>query len=316
MPDRKTPAENIVRIGTRGSRLARIQAEYIKTLLLKAHPESSLQIEIEVISTAGDRSQKDNLALSEIGGKGLFTMEIEEKLARGMIDMAVHSAKDMPTVLPEGLVLACFPEREEVADAFVSSRFDVFDDLAKGAVIGSASLRRRALMLRKRPDLKMIMFRGNVETRLKKIEGGVADATLLAVAGLNRLDMGHAITAKLPLDDFPPAPGQGAITIETRLDNHRIHDLLVPLNHGDTETALAAERAFLGILDGSCRTPIAAHAKIDGDMLSLHGLILKPDGSDWHEKRLESSSSDAVLLGEEMGNILRERAGPDFFSDW
>ncbi|MEM9330270.1 MAG: hydroxymethylbilane synthase [Pseudomonadota bacterium] len=306
--------ETLLRIGTRGSKLALVQAEYIKSLLLGNH--ENLVVEIDVISTRGDRSQKENISLSEIGGKGLFTLEIEEKLKSGEIDLAVHSAKDMPTKLPEGLGLVCYPERENVADAFISKSVDTFDALSQGSVVGSASLRRRALMWRKRPDLEMIMFRGNVDTRLQKIADGVADATLLACAGLNRLGLDDAVTSELPIDDFPPAPGQGAITIEANLDNHQVLECLAPLNHPQTQTALIAERAFLEVLDGSCRTPIGAHARIDGLKVFLHGIILKPDGSESHEEHLEGTVGDAEELGREMGRILRDRAGDQFFADW
>lgn len=303
-----------IRIGTRGSQLALYQAEYMKSQLEATH--QGLEVEIEVISTAGDRSQKANIALSEIGGKGLFTLEIEEKLSNGEIDMAVHSAKDMPTALPEGLALVCYPPRENVADAFISKKVDKFEDLAKNAVMGSASLRRRALMWRKRPDLEMVMYRGNVGTRIEKLDQGVADATLLACAGLNRLGMSGVISSQLPIDEFPPAPGQGAITIEAHLDNARMLELLKPINHHDTERALVAERSFLEALDGSCRTPIGAHAIIDGEKLSLHGIILKPDGTQSHEDRLEGTTGDAREIGLEMGRLLKSRAGTEFFADW
>lgn len=303
-----------IRIGTRGSQLALYQAEYMKSLLQTTH--EGLEVEIDIISTAGDRSQKENIALSEIGGKGLFTMEIEEKLSNGTIDMAVHSAKDMPTALPEGLALVCYPERENVADAFISRKVDRFEDLAKGAIMGSASLRRRALMWRKRPDLEMVMYRGNVGTRIDKLEQGVADATLLACAGLNRLGMSHEISSELDINEFPPAPGQGAITIEAHMENSHMLELLKPLNHHETERALVAERSFLEELDGSCRTPIGAHAIIQGDKLSLHGIILKPDGSEAHEDRLDGTTGDAREIGLEMGRLLKSRAGTEFFADW
>ncbi|MEM9279280.1 MAG: hydroxymethylbilane synthase [Pseudomonadota bacterium] len=306
--------DKTLRIGTRGSKLALVQAEYVKSLLQAAH--NDLRVDIEVISTQGDRTQKSNIALSEIGGKGLFTLEIEEKLLSGEIDIAVHSAKDMPTSLPDGLALVCYPERENVADAFISHKAETFDVLHQGAVMGSASLRRRALMWRKRPDLEMIMYRGNVDTRLQKLQEGVADATLLACAGLNRLGMSDTITSELPIEDFPPAPGQGAITIEANVENGKVLELLEVLNHKQTETALVAERAFLEVLDGSCRTPIGAHATLDGEKLFLHGIILKPDGSESHEKRLEGSMGDAYEIGRQMGKLLREQAGDHFFADW
>ena len=303
-----------IRIGTRGSKLALYQAEYIKSQLQTTH--EGLEVEIEVVSTAGDRTQKENIALSEIGGKGLFTLEIEEKLSNGSIDLAVHSAKDMPTALPEGLALVCYPPRENVADAFISNKVKKFENLAQGAVMGSASLRRRALMWRKRPDLKMVMYRGNVGTRIEKLKQGVADATLLACAGLNRLGMSNVITSQLPIDEFPPAPGQGAITIEAHIENAHILELLKPLNHKETEMALVAERAFLEELDGSCRTPIGAHAIINDEKLSLHGIILKPDGSEFHEDHLEGTISDAREIGLEMGKLLKSRAGSKFFEGW
>lgn len=306
--------DRIIRIGTRGSQLALVQAEYMKSLLQDTH--NGLEVEIEVISTAGDRSQKSNIALSEIGGKGLFTMEIEEKLSSGEIDMAVHSAKDMPTALPEGLSLVCYPPRENVADAFISHKANSFDQLERGAVVGSASLRRRALMWRKRPDLEMVMYRGNVGTRLEKLKDGVADATLLACAGLNRLGMSDAITSELSIEDFPPAPGQGAITIEANLENAHMLDLLKPLNHDETHVSLTCERAFLEELDGSCRTPIGAHAVIDGEKLSLHGIILKPDGTEDHEAHMDGTVSDARMLGLEMGKRLKLEAGTSFFEGW
>lgn len=303
-----------IRIGTRGSQLALVQAEYMKSLLQATH--QNLEVEIDIISTAGDRSQKENRALSEIGGKGLFTMEIEEKLTSGAIDMAVHSAKDMPTALPENLALVCYPPREDVADAFISEKAEKPENLPSGAVIGSASLRRRALMWRKRPDFEMVMYRGNVGTRLQKLKDGVADATLLACAGLNRLGMSDAITSKLPLDDFPPAPGQGAITVEAHLGNKEILELLRPLNDENTETALVCERAFLEELDGSCRTPIGAHAVIHGDSISLHGIILTPDGKQHHEARLNGTIGDASAIGLEMGKRLKSEAGDKFFEGW
>ena len=306
--------EKTIRIGTRGSQLALIQANYLKSLLQAQHDQ--LDVEIQVISTRGDRSQKDNIALSEIGGKGLFTAEIESQLLAGDIDMAVHSAKDMPTTLPEGLGLVCYPQRENVADAFISENHSTFDALPQGATVGSASLRRRALLWRKRPDLKMVMFRGNVDTRLQKLANGEVDATLLACAGLNRMNKADKITQRLDINEYPPAPGQGAITIEANLANAEIIDLLRPLNEQSTETALICERAFLEKLDGSCRTPIGAHATITGNTLNLHGIILKPDGSEHHEGRVSGSVSDARALGLELGAKLITDAGNSFFDGW
>jgi hydroxymethylbilane synthase len=210
----------------------------------------------------------------------------------------------------------CYPKRENVADAFICKKADTLEDLPQGAVIGSASLRRRALLWRKRPDLEMVMYRGNVGTRIQKLEDGVADATLLACAGLNRLGMSDAITSELSIEDFPPAPGQGAITVEVNLANQNAIELLKPINHADTETALICERAFLEELDGSCRTPIGAYATINGNQISLHGIILKPDGTESHEDRMHGTTGDAREIGLEMGRILKARAGDKFFEGW
>ena len=302
-----------VRIGTRGSPLALAQAHEVRDRLVAAHgPE--LEVAIDVISTRGDRIIDRSLA--QIGGKGLFTEEIEERLTDGRIDIAVHSSKDMPTRLPEGLSLSCFLQREAAHDAFISRKAAKLADLPNGAVMGTSSLRRRAMLLRLRPDLEIVEFRGNVQTRLKKLEDGVADATLLAMAGLNRLGMGDIAASVFDLEDFPPAPGQGAICVESRIGDTRMDGLLAPLNDTDTATALACERAFLDALDGSCRTPIAGYAAISGDKLDFHGMILSPDGSKWHECRESAGRGDAAALGRDCGKRLRAEAGEGFFSDW
>ncbi len=303
-----------MRIGTRGSELALAQAHELKARIEAAHSTQEFQIEIVVISTTGDRVQ--DRPLSEIGGKGLFTLEIEEQLLDGRIDMAVHSSKDMPTVLPDGLELSVFLPRENVADAFISHIAGAIETLPRGAVVGSASLRRQALIKRIRPDLNVINYRGNVGTRLRKLREGAVDATLLAAAGLRRLGLGEHITSLLPVDSFPPAPGQGAIGVETRIGDTRIGDILAKVNHRDTATALACERAYLGVLDGSCRTPIAGLATILEDKLDFHGLILSPDGCETHEIRIVGESSEAVAIGVEAAGRLRAAAGADFFSDW
>lgn len=306
--------DQIIRIGTRGSKLALIQANFIKQRLIELHPENDLTIEIEIISTTGDRIQ--NRPLSEVGGKGLFTLEIEERLSSGEVDLAVHSTKDMATKLPDDLELVCFPERENVADAFISNKANTIEELPEGAVVGSASLRRQALLKRLRPDLEIVLFRGNVDTRLKKIAAGEVDATLLAVAGLNRMGLQSAITCILPPEQFLPAPAQGAICIETRKDNAAIRKLLHPLNHEATEITVAAERAFLASLDGSCRTPIAALATLYNNRLSFHGMILTPDGSQSHEHRVEGNITNPAKIGAEAAAKVREAAGPGFFESW
>ena len=318
-PNGKTARSNMsndsrkIIIGTRGSDLALAQAREVRNILHRAHG-SELEVLIEVISTKGDRIL--DRPLSEIGGKGLFTEEIEERLADGRIDIAVHSSKDMPTVLPDGLELSCYLPREAPQDAFVSHKAAKLDDLPHGATVGSSSLRRKALLLRLRPDLNVVEFRGNVQTRLRKLDNGVADATLLAAAGLNRLGMGDVAASHFDIDVFPPAPGQGAICIESRIGDRRIGDYLRPLNDRDTALALKTERAFLKALDGSCRTPLAGHAVIDGDRIAFHGMILSPDGKVWHERRGESTSAEGEALGTSIAEALREEAGIDFFEDW
>jgi hydroxymethylbilane synthase len=306
--------QGIIKIGTRGSALALVQAHETRARLMAAHGLAEDAFSIEVISTSGDRIQDRPLA--EVGGKGLFTKEIEEALLEGRIDLAVHSSKDMPTHLPDGLELSAFLEREDARDAFVGRGAKSLLDLPHGATIGSSSLRRQALLKRLRPDLSIVMFRGNVPTRLRKVEEGQVDGTILAIAGLRRLGMESAVSELLPLDSFPPAPGQGAIGIETRIGDTKMTALLAPVNHAETAAALACERAFLAVLDGSCRTPIAGYARVAGDRISFHGMILTLDGVSMHELRSERPLAEAALLGRETGHAIRSAAGPDFFADW
>ncbi|MGQ2908043.1 MAG: hydroxymethylbilane synthase [Aliihoeflea sp.] len=305
---------DLLRIGTRGSALALAQAEETRARLMAAHALPQEALEIVVISTSGDRIQ--DRPLSEAGGKGLFTKEIEEALLSGAIDIAVHSSKDMPTALPEGLELSCFLEREDVRDAYIGRVAPKLLDLPENAVIGSSSLRRQALIRRLRPDIDVVLYRGNVQTRLRKLEEGVVDATLLANAGLKRLGLAHVITELLPVETFPPAPGQGAICIESRVGDARIGKLLEPIGHLATTEALTCERAFLATLDGSCRTPLAGHAQIGGEALSFFGMILSPDGRHVHEIRAEGRAVDAALIGAKAGADIRDRAGPAFFESW
>ena len=267
-----------IRIGTRGSPLALAQARMVHAALAA---QGAGEIEIVAIRTSGDRIQ--DRPLSEAGGKGLFTKEIEEALLAGTIDLAVHSAKDMPTLLPEGLMLAACLPREDVRDAFISRKAASLRELPQGAVVGTASLRRQAMVKRLRPDVSVVPLRGNVETRLRKLEAGEVDATLLALAGLKRLGLADKATALLDAQEFLPAVGQGAITIEARADDARTRALLAKIDHADTSMALGCERAFLAVLDGSCRTPIAGHAVLDGDAISFRGMILRPDGSEAFE---------------------------------
>ena len=284
----------------------------VRHALAAAHGFPPDQIEIVTIRTSGDRIQDRPLA--EVGGKGLFTKEIEEALIAGSIDFAVHSSKDMPTVLPDGLLLSAFMQREDPRDAFISRKAKSIDTLPNGATVGTASLRRQAMVKRLRPDLVVVPLRGNVETRLRKLDEGVADATLLAIAGLKRLGLAEAATAVLDAETFLPAVGQGAIGIETRTNDIKTRDLLASINHADTAHALAAERAFLAVLDGSCRTPIAGHATVANEKIRFRGMIVKPDGSEWFETLREGDVRDAEKLGADAGAELKRHAGPDFFA--
>jgi len=301
----------ILRIGSRGSPLALAQAREVRARLAAAHSLDPERIEIRIIRTSGDAIQDRPLA--EAGGKGLFTKEIEEALIERAIDLAVHSSKDMPTVLPAGLILTAFLPREDVRDVFISRKAARLADLPRGAVIGTSSLRRQAMVLRLRSDLKVIQFRGNVETRLRKLDEGVADATLLALAGLKRLGLTEAVTSIVEIDEFLPAVGQGAIGIETREDDGRARELVATLNDADTAMALTCERAFLAVLDGSCRTPIGGHARVADGSLSFRGMILRPDGSETHETVRSGAFKDAASLGADAGRELKARAAPDFF---
>jgi hydroxymethylbilane synthase len=299
------------RIGTRGSPLALAQARMVRSRLAAAAGVSEDAIELVTIRTTGDTIQ--DRPLGEEGGKGLFTKEIEEALLEQRIDLAVHSAKDMPTVLPDGLVLAACLEREDPRDVFISRKARSLADLPRGASLGTASLRRQAIAKRIRPDLRTSPLRGNVETRLRKLEAGEVDATLLALAGLRRLNLTDHVTAIMSTDEFLPAVGQGAIGIETREDDRRVRDILMRVDHTDTSGAIACERAFLAALDGSCRTPIAGHATISGDALQFRGLIARPDGSAAHDIAGTGKRKDAPAIGAEAGRELKHRAGPGFF---
>jgi hydroxymethylbilane synthase len=300
-----------LRVGTRGSPLALAQARMTRAALAQQHGVAEEGIEIVTIRTSGDRIQ--DRPLSEAGGKGLFTKEIEEALLEGRIDLAVHSAKDMPTVLPDGLMLAACLPREDVRDVFISRKVARLQDLPRGAVVGTASLRRQAMVRRLRPDVATIVLRGNVETRLRKLEAGEVDATLLALAGLKRLGLAGEATALLEIDEFLPAVGQGAVTIEARIDDARTRALLAKIDHADTSVALACERAFLGVLDGSCRTPIAGHAIVSGDGISFRGMILRPDGRESFDTSRTGRREDAAQMGADAGAELKGLAPPDFF---
>jgi hydroxymethylbilane synthase len=300
--------ERILRLGTRGSPLALIQAELVRDRLIAAHAD--LAVEIVVISTTGDRIQDRTLAA--IGGKGLFTKEIEQALFDGRVDIAVHSAKDMLTEFPAGLVLGPILTREDSRDALISRDGQDLDNLPSGSVIGTASLRRQAQILARRPDLTVIPFRGNVQTRLRKLKDGEADATILAMAGLNRLENTGVVSELLDTDKLLPAVGQGAIALEIREADVDTFDLSRVLNDEVTAAEVTAERAVLAELDGSCRTPIAGFAEENAGIIHLRALVAKPDGSVVHATERRGQISDALEMGIDAGQELKSTAGPDF----
>lgn len=300
-----------LRIGSRGSPLALFQARLAQRLLAEAHGVPLDDIEILTIQTSGDRLT--DMPLNTGGGKGLFSKEIEAALEANEIDLGVHSTKDMASHLPDGLVLAAFLEREDIRDAFVSLTVKSLDDLPRGARFGTSSIRRGSQILRYRPDLTIVPFRGNVDTRLKKLADGVADATLLAAAGLHRLGREDQIGAYLDPEIFLPAPAQGAIGIEIRANDTRTADLVAPLNHAPTATAVAAERALLATLDGSCRTAIGAVSHLADHTLTLRAELLSPDGQTTIAARHTGPAMAPGIIGHELGQILRDKAGSDFF---
>jgi hydroxymethylbilane synthase len=304
-----TPAQPF-NIGTRGSPLALAQAYETRSRLMAAFDLPEDAFAICVIKVTGDLIQ--DRALKEIGGKGLFTKEIEEALLDGSIDIAVHSMKDMPVLQPNGLLLDTYLPREDVRDAFISNTCTGLAGLAQGATVGTSSLRRRAQLLARRPDLNVVEFRGNVQTRLKKLADGVAEATFLAMAGLNRLNMDDVPKTAIAPEDMLPAVAQGAIGIERRGDDTRAADMLAALHDTPTGQRLAAERAFLEALDGSCETPIGALADLNGGTLRLRGEILRPDGSEVLNDDATAPIGDGAALGREMAAKLLERAGPGF----
>lgn len=313
MPDAQTP----LKIGTRGSPLALAQAYETRARLMAAYGLPEDAFEIVVIRTTGDDRTliAADRPLKEIGGKGLFTREIEEALLAGGIDIAVHSMKDMPVAQPAGLMLGCYLPREDVRDAFVSPGAARLADLPRGAVVGSSSLRRRAQLAYRRPDLRLVEFRGNVQTRLKKLDAGVAAATFLAMAGLNRLGLAGVARSAIEPEEMLPAVAQGAIGIERRVADARVAALLSAIHHSPTGERLAAERAFLAALDGSCETPIAGLALHEGQGLWLRGEILRPDGSEVIAGERRCGIGDAAVAGADLARELLSRAPAGFF-DW
>jgi porphobilinogen deaminase len=308
-------SEEPLRIGTRGSPLALAQAYLTRELLMEKYPELKPEgaIEICVMKTQGDMIL--DKSLMELGGKGLFTKELDTALLNKEVDICVHSMKDVPTWLPEGTVLPCNLEREDTNDAFISGSEDIkcLDDLPDNAVIGTASLRRQAQLMAKNPTWRCVNFRGNVQTRLRKLDDGEVDATLLAIAGLKRMDMAGCATSVLDWDEMLPAVAQGAIGIQCREDDERSLKYIVGLNHAHTKACVDCERAFLEALDGNCKTPIAGQARIVDGKIKFRGLIAMPDGSVTYKTESEGEIADAVAIGKAAGEKLKAQAGEKFF---
>jgi hydroxymethylbilane synthase len=305
--------QNPLNIGTRGSPLALAQAYETRERLAKAFDLPFEAFEIVVIKTTGDKII--DRPLKEIGGKGLFTREIEDDMLAGKIDIAVHSMKDMPTLQPEGLILDTYLPREDVRDAFISPRASGLAELAQGTVVGTSSLRRKAQLKLRRPDLEVVEFRGNMQTRLLKLDQGVAEATFLAMAGLNRLKMDPVPKTAIEVETMLPAVAQGAIGIERRVNDTRMADMLAAIHDGPTGQRLAAERSFLASLDGSCETPIAGLAVLEGSDIWLRGEVLRPDGSEAIDDAVRCPIEDGAAAGREMALKMLAQAGEGFF-DW
>ena len=299
-------------IGTRGSPLALWQARHVRARLTETHGLAEGDVDLSVITTSGDRI-KDK-PLREFGGKGLFTKEIDEALLRGDVAMAVHSMKDLETELPAELCIAAVLSRADVRDAFISNKAPSLAELPQGAAVGTSSLRRQAQVKRLRPDLRVVDFRGNVETRLRKLDEGKADATLLALAGLERLGLESHATSILSTDEMLPAVAQGAIGVTCRSDDVKTRELLQTLNDELAATTVACERVFLGRLAGSCKTPIAGLAEIEDGILRLRGLMLTPDGTESYSIEVTGPAEHATKLGADAGEELVARAGPEFFA--
>ena len=309
LPTPDTP----LKIGTRGSPLALAQANETRDRLADAFDLPTEAFSIVVIKTTGDRVL--DRPLKEIGGKGLFTREIEEALLSGEIDLAVHSMKDMPVLQPRGLVLDCYLPREDVRDAFICPAHSTIHDLPQGVVVGTSSLRRRAQLLDRRPDLQVVDFRGNLQTRLRKLDDGVAMASFLAMAGLNRMKIDGVPATPIAPEDMLPAIAQAAIGVERREDDDRVATMLGAIHDTPTAQRVAAERAFLAELDGSCESPIAGLAELDGENLRLRGEILRPDGSEKHSGEITGMIAEGPEMGVSLARELLSRAGENFF-DW
>ena len=297
--------KKIITIGTRKSLLALWQSNYIKSCLEAQYPDC--EVRLQKIVTKGDKIL--DVPLSKIGGKGLFTKEIETALLDGEVDLAVHSLKDMPTKLPDGLCLTAITERAVVGDAFVSNKYNTFAEMPAGAVLGTSSLRRKAQLLAKRPDLDIRDLRGNVDTRLHKLDEGRYDAIILAAAGLTRLGYADRIKETLPCDFCIPAVGQGALAIECRTDNKEVRTMLEFLNHPATKSCTDAERAFLGLVEGGCQVPIGVHAEAEDNRMHIVAIIASLDGSTLLRDEIDGDVNDAVALGQTLGRRMLENGG-------
>jgi len=309
---------SLLRIGARGSKLSLTQTGLVRDALALALGAESEAIEIVPITTSGDRLQDGRLI--EAGGKGLFTKELDEALRDGRIDLAVHSLKDLPTHLPADIALACVPAREDPRDAFVSLKARTLAELPAGAIVGTASLRRQAQTLHARSDLQIVTLRGNVDTRLTKLERGDADATFLALAGLKRLGLEDRATSLVDPSKTPPAACQGALAITTRSDDPRVRDAVIQLEDDAARIEIEAERAFLSALDGSCRTPISTLARVDGSILTFVGETLTPDGKRcWRRNASITLAEDALnharTLGDRLGQEIKDEAGDAIVMD-
>ena len=299
-----------LKIGTRQSLLALWQSNFIAGELRKEYP--NCEVTLKKIVTKGDRIL--DVPLAQIGGKGLFTKEIEEELLDGTVDLAVHSLKDMPTVLPEGLCLTVITSRANVGDAFVSNKYNSFAELPQGAVLGTSSLRRRAQLLAARPDLKIVDLRGNVDTRLRKLDDGNMDAIILAAAGLQRLGHGDRIKEIIPTSVCLPAVGQGALAIECRTDNTEVREMLAFLNDKATKQATDAERAFLGLVEGGCQVPIGVHAEVQDNEIKIEAIIASLDGSTVLRNTISGDAEKAVELGQKLGHQMLSEGGQDILA--
>jgi hydroxymethylbilane synthase len=289
----------IIKIGTRGSKLAITQSNMIREMVLKQHPD--VKVELVIIKTKGDKIIDS--PLSKIGGKGLFVKEIEEALLDKSVDIAVHSIKDVPAILPAGLFIPFYPERENPADAFLSIKYKRLTYLPSGAKVGTGSLRRSSQLLNKRPDLEIVPIRGNVDTRIKRLESGEFDAIILAASGLNRLSLSSKITELLSPPEYIPAVGQGALGIEVRKDDMECNDLLEFLNHNETALAVRAERSFLHRLEGGCQVPLGAYASINKGKIIIHGMVSELDGS----RVIKDTLTGSIEQPEQAGKALAER---------